>query len=396
MIEDLVKMTESQFKKKFRDSDTEFQFADDERPPTGIVVDNPLLEYILDRRFMAFGRFYLLYGHKGSCKTSLFLDLVKLFQRNGGQAIWLETEHAADLDYARKQGVDTSKLVLQHPRSLEEALNLVEMYLRNLPKVDPDQKTPLLICLDSIAGTSTEYEQDTSHNITDMMPGSHARILSRWYREMEGPLANEKCIFIALNQLKASIGGMSFGEEPPESMMGGQAPMFSSTYQWKLWRTKDLTKKSEAGAERKFGSRHKIVCKRNKLGREGNSQNIEFDLYINGGIDWFSPLVRKLGKEYTDLVSSAGAWHTWKVKDCKYIDPQTGEEKTIDTSESYRDSELGMLIALSSDAKEAIRTAFEIPALPTEQVVQAVEADMKKKRGRKKKTLTDGLDDENS
>lgn len=393
MIDQLLKTTEAQFKKKFKDSDTEFKFADDERPPTGIVVDNPLLEYILDRRFMAYGRFYLTYGKKGSCKTSFFFDMAKLFQRNGGTVIWLETENAADLDYAKKQGVDTSKLILQHPRSLEEALNLAELYVRNLPKVDPDQTTPVLICLDSIAGSTTEYEQEAAHSIHDVMPGSHARILSRWYREMEHPLAQEKCIFLALNQQKEKIGGMGgFGEEQPESLMGGNAPLFSSTYQFRMARTMDLKKANAHGVERKFGSRHALVCKRNKLGREGNMQKIEFDMFINGGIDWWSPLVKMLGKDYTDIVSSSGAWHTWKVEGCRYLDPATNEEKTITTSEAMYDRDLGALISLSNDAKEVIRKAFEIPGLPSAQVVAAVEADMKKKRGKAKKKLTEDLE----
>lgn len=389
MIQELLKATESQFKKKFKTSDTEFKFADAERPPTGVMVDNPLFEFILDRQFMAFGRFYLTYGKKGSCKTSLFFDLAKTFQRNGGEVVWLETENAADLDYARKQGVDTSKMVLQHPANLEEALNLAEMYIRNLPKVDPDQTTPLLICLDSIAGSTTAYEQDQSHEITDMMPGSHARILSRFYREMEHPLAQEKCIFLALNQLKEKIGGMSFGGDAPESMMGGNAPLFSSTCQWKMSRVADLKKKNAHGVERKYGSRHELVCKRNKLGREGTSQSIQFDMYINGGIDWFSPLVKTLGENYTEIISrGSAAANTWNIPDCKYLD-DAGVGQTISTEDSMHERELGALIARSADAKNVIRKAFEIPEPPDQTIVQSVEADMKKKRGRKKKSLDD-------
>lgn len=394
MIQDLLKTTEAQFKKKFKSSDTEFKFADQERPPTGIIVDNPLFEYILDRRFMAFGRFYLTYGKKGSCKTSLFFDLAKLFQRNGGEVVWLETENAADLDYARKQGVDTSKLVLQHPQTLEEALNLAELYIRNLPKVDPDQTTPLLICLDSIAGSTTEYEQEQTNNITDMMPGSHARILSRFYREMEHPLAQEKCVFLALNQLKEKIGGMSFGAETPESMMGGNAPLFSSTCQWKMSRTADLKKKNDHGVERKYGSQHELVCKRNKLGREGNMQKIVFDMYIKGGIDWYSPLVKMLGEHYTDIIARVSANNnTWKIPDCRYTD-DNGAEQTIPTDDGMHERELGALIARSDDAKNVIRKAFEIPDLPDDNTVKAVEADMKKKRGKKKKSLDESENQE--
>ena len=83
----LVETTQKQFAKKFKDSETQFVYARDEKPPIGIIVDNPLLEYILDRRFMAYGRFYLIYGQKGSCKTSLFYDFAKMFQKQGGKVL---------------------------------------------------------------------------------------------------------------------------------------------------------------------------------------------------------------------------------------------------------------------------------------------------------------------
>ena len=387
LLAQLLETTAKQFKKKFKDSDTEFRLAKDEKPVTGLIVDNPLFEYILDRRFLAYGRFYLTYGKKGSCKTSLFFDLAKTFQRNGGGVVWLETENAADLDYAKKQGVDIDQLQLIHPQTLEEALNVAELYIRNLPKLDPDGKTPILICLDSIAGSATEYERDTSNNITDTTPGAHARLLSRFYREMEHPLANEHCVFLALNQLKEKIGGMGgFGEEQPESMMGGNAPLFSSTYQWKMSYTGTLKKKNDLGVERKYGSTHKIQCKRNKLGREGNMQNIEFDLYINGGIDWYSPLVRKLGKDgYTNLVTSAGARHTWKVDGVTYR-KDDGSELLIPTDAGYYDRDLAAMIGRSEQAKELIRAAFEIPDLPTAEQVEEVEKERLTKR-KKKKTL---------
>ncbi len=389
-LQSLLDITAKKFQKKNKESDLAFNLAKDEKPPNGLVLDNPLFEYIFDRRAMPFGRFYLVYGKKGSSKTSLFYEMAKIFQANQGDVIWLETENAADLKYAASQGVDLSRLAILHPKSLEEALNLAEDFIRNMPAAYPDGNTPVLICLDSIAGSATEYELDQKHNITDMMPGMHARLLSRWYREMEGPLANEKCIFLALNQQKASFGqgaGMSFGDEAPESLMGGNAPLFSSTCQFKISRTKDLTAENEYGADRKIGSRHKMVCKRNKLGREGNSQWIEFDLYIKDGIDWWGPLVRTLAEHYTPIVGKEGAgWYRWKPENTECtVDGQTG---IIDVEQNYREKDLGNLIRHSTQAKEIIRKAFEIPELPSDTILQEVEKERLTKRKRKK-TLAD-------
>jgi recombination protein RecA len=375
----LLEATKTQFNKRFKDSETKFTKASEEKPPTGILVDNPLLEYILDRRFLTYGRFYLIYGQKGSCKTSLFYDIAKLFQRNGGKVIWLETENAVDLDYAKKQGVNLDDVMLIHPQTLEEALNLSEMFIRNLSKIDPDGQLPVLICLDSIAGSTTEYEQDTGNNMTDMMPGAHARLLSRFYREMEHPLANERCVFLALNQQKVSFGGYNPSGQEQISLMGGQAPMFSSTYQLRMDHGGDLKHTNEHGAERKYGSKHYVTCKRNKLGREGNLQKINFDLYINGGIDWFSPLVSKVGEEYTDIIEKRGAYYRWKLEGMTYIG-KDGNETPISTEDKYYARDLGYIISNSVQAKEAIRKAFEIPDLPSEEEVAEIEAERKIKR----------------
>lgn len=399
-INDLLDLIKKDFKKKYKDESPEIRLADDVPPVTGLIVDNPLLEYILDRRFLAYGRCYLTYGRKGGSKTSLFFYLAKLFQQNGGDVIWIETEKAADLDYARKQGVDTSRLIIPEVESLQQALTFAESTIKNLPKAYPDGNTPVLICLDSIAGGITEYELNDSVGVGETKVGEHARLMSSFYRRICGPLSYEKAIFLGLNQLKDKIGGMSFGPEPPEALIGGDAQKFHSTYQWKMDRIADMTLPQPNGSERKVGSKHKITGKRNKLGREGNSQFVEFDLYINGGIDWYSPLVRKLGKEFSTPLTKVGGWYTWDIPNITYrtvdefgklIKLSDGSYQTavIDTAQKYRESEMAVIIANSTEAKEIIRKEFGIPDLPSAEVVQEIEKENKKKRGRKKITDED-------
>jgi RecA/RadA recombinase len=379
---------EKQFGKKNKESTVEFKYASQEKPPTGLIVDNPQLEYILDRRFMAFGRFYLAYGEKGSSKTSLFYDFAKMFQKNNGLVIWLETENAADKDYAAKQGVDLDKLVLQHPPSLEDALTLAETYIRNLPKEDPEGTTPILICLDSIAGSTTDYELDTSHDIRDMTPGSHARILSRFYREIEHPLSTEKIVFLAINQLKEKIGAFGWSAESKESMIGGNAPLFSSTYQFKMDKISELMGPDENGVERKVGSVHKIQARRNKLGREGKGQDAEVDLYIEGGMDWYSPLVRRLVKHYPHILERRGGTCVWQTPNVRTTDDD-GNEIILSTDQNYRDGEMARMISRSPEMKEVVRNAFKIPVLPTAQEVAEVEAERQTKRKKRAKSLSD-------
>jgi RecA/RadA recombinase len=380
-LQDLLDLTRKQFEKKHPGSLVDFRLASQEPPPTGLIVDNPLLEYLLDRRFLAYGRFVLAYGKKGSSKTSLFYDLAKLFQRSGGHVIWIETEHAIDLDYAAKQGVDLTQMAVLHPRSLEEGLELAENVIRNMPKAFPDGDVPVLVCFDSVAGATSEYELDQSHTINDMQPGTHARLLGRFYREMGRPLAQEKCVFLVLNQLKSKIGAFGFGEDVGDALIGGEAQFFHSTLHFKMSKVSELVDKEGAdGPARKIGSVHRIRCVRNKLGRENKGQEVDVDLYINGGLDWWSPLVRKLAKEYPKLVSRAGGHYYWLVPDCPVVGLPAGAPATIDPDQAYRESELGLLIRASPKAKDAIRDAFGIPPMPPPAEVEKEDQARKKRR----------------
>lgn len=388
-IEDLLTLVQKDFEKKFGKGDKlKLDYGNEVPPATGLIVDNPLMEYILDRRFLAYGRCYLIYGKKGNAKTSLFFNLAKMFQKAGGDVVWIETEKAADLDYAAKQGVDLKRLIVPECDTLQEALTVAEGFIKNLPKAYKDGDTPVLICLDSIAGAIPEYELGNDVTVGEVKVGEHARLMSGFYRRIIHPLSYEKAIFVALNQLKVAIGKMSFGGEEAEALIGGDAQRFHSTYQFKLARTGDMVlQKFKDGPKRKIGSRHEIVCKRNKLGREGNSQKINFDLYIDGGIDWYTPLVVKLKDEYPELVSDKGAYVVWEPLNCMY-DSGDGNMLPI-PNDNVRTSELAKMIEASHDAKELIRKAFEIPDLPPEEVVKEIEIENKKKRSRKK------VDDDN-
>jgi len=389
------------FNKKF-DEKMDLNPVSKEPPATGIVLDNPLLEYAFDRRFMAYGRCYLIYGKKGCSKTTLLFDLAKIFQKAGGMMFWIETESAPDFDYMRKQGVDDERVHYHNPRTLEQALTLCKNIIMNVPKFDPEQTTPIMVALDSIAGTCTEYERDKDM-VGETKVGEHAKLMANFYRNVIPYLETEKVIFVATNQLREQIGGMQgFGTEKPEALIGGEAQRFNSTYQFKVARIKDVTSPDSNGVQRKSGSIHTLTVKRNKLGREGNSQKIEFDIHIEGGIDWYSPLVRAtLAPNYPHIVGShAGGYYSWKTEGTEYIDPETGAVGVIQTKhvvggeekiKKYREGELGFLIQNSPQAKEICRQAFGLPDMPSEAARREIEQTNKKKR-KKKSNLEEDLD----
>ncbi len=385
-LSDLVKLTEKKFKKLHKDTEINGYIASEAPPLVGLELDNPMLEFLLDRRILALGRCGLVYGQKGNAKTSLFFDFAKLFQAHGGDVIWVETENAADLDYAKKQGVDLDKMFVTHPKSLNEALDYITDIVENMPKAYPDGDTPVLICLDSIAGAPTEYELQDKIAIADTKVGEHAKLMSNFYGRIIEPLANEKCFLLALNQLKHAIpkpGEMTFGG-PKEALKGGDAAGFHSTFQFKMSKLGEIEIIDSHGANRKAGSRHKIEVKRNKLGREGKSQVAEFDLYIDGGIDWYSALVRKLGASYQGLVTKNGGWYNWNVANCKLAD---GTE--IDIQEKFREADLAKILKNSTDAKNLCRTAFGIPELDRQEDIAKIEAERKTKRQKRKNKLDD-------
>jgi recombination protein RecA len=382
--------------KTFKDEEYQLDLitADKELPPTGIVVDNPLFEYVLDRRFMAYGRCYLTYGRKGCSKTSLLFDMAKTFQKAGGYWMWVETEHAADMRYMGLQGVDPKRTIRHSTQSLEEALTLCKDTIETYAK-QSDGTVPLLVALDSIAGAPTDYERD-QEVVGDTRVGQHAKLMSAFYRAIVPYLESDTICFVATNQLKDKIGRAGPGG-PGEALIGGDAQLFSSTYQWRVARVKDLTTKDAHGVERKSGSRHALTVKRNKLGREGNSQSIEYDLHINGGIDWYSSLVDKLADEYPALVKPLpSGYYWWRGETAKVYEPGSTEELLLEKErlkddgkpKGLRASDLGYLICNAPDAKEQIRDVFGIPDMPTpEESVKIIKA--AKAKGKKVSDLDD-------
>lgn len=378
-ITDYIKRVKDQFQKDHKDSHVRFNTASQEPPPFGLELDNPLLEYVLSRRFFSKGRCYLIYGKKGCSKTSLLLDQFKTYQQAGGLAVWIETEHAADFDYAAMQGVDTSKLLYHNPKTLEEGLELAWTYGENAEMGD---KTPIIVGFDSLAGTLTEYEEEQD-DMFQSKPGEHAKIMARFYREYCGLIGDKNMIFVATNQLKDKIGGMpTYGADALEAMIGGDAPRFHSTVQLKMSKTGEIMAPDHNGIPRKAGSNHKVTAVRNKLGLEGKDQSVPFDLYTRGGIDWYTPLVKFLGERYKNFVSGAG-WVKWGIEDTKYI-AEAGESKVIDTDHAYRPHELAVIIKNSVDAKEMIRKAFLVRDWPTPEEMLLLE-NVEKKEVKKKK-----------
>jgi recombination protein RecA len=394
----LLAQIQKDFKKNFKDSTTEIMTMAEEPPPTGILLDNPLFEFLIDSRFLIFGRCILAHGKKSSGKTSLMFFIINLFQGLNGVCYLSEPENALDRVYAKNQGVKIEEVIISHPETFEKTLTTLEDTISSLPKVFPEGDVPVLIGLDSIAANITDYEAEQTV-VGDTTPGGHAKLLTAFYSKIVGPLAFEKATFFALNQEREKIGSFGFGEKPI-ALKGGESQFFHSTLRIAMTRTGDITEPDPhyPDIKRKVGSTHRMVCKRNKIGREGNSQAIEVDLYAedvldkegnvthNGGFDWYGSLCDFLAKNYKKLLVKGGGYFTWQIENTKFFNINSQQEEIILTDKCYLKKDMATILKNSEQAKEIMREAFGIRPLPTLEEVVKVEENNKKKR---KKKVTD-------
>lgn len=395
-INRLLAATEKGFKSLHKKADVKFKTADDAEPLTGLLLDDPLLEFIFDRRFIPYGRAILSYGTKSSSKSTFSYHLIKHFQQNGGIAVLVDAENATDLDYVKDIGVDLENLIFQKPSSIEEALDLILTYVKNLPEVFPDGDTPVLIVLDSLAAGASEYEQQDKLSIGDSTkPGEYAKLAARFYRSLIENIKYEKCVFVGLNEERKQIGFSGFGG-PAVALLGGEAQFFRSSYQFQMDKIGQIVAKDEYGVDRVIGSKHKMVCKRNKCGREGKSQVIEYDNYFKAGLDTWTTLLEKLEKEYPMVLRAVGRSYQWLIPNCTYVyqDGETTATAVIDHEKPYKQFDLIRMLKSSVDAKEHIRKIFGIRPLPPKEEVEKFEVEAKKQRGRpKKQKETEETDD---
>ena len=162
------------------------------------------------------GRIIEIFGNESSGKTTLSLHIAANAQKQGGIVAFIDAEHALDVAYARRIGVDVDNLLLSQPNSGEEALQITEQLVRS-GAVD-------VVIVDSVAALVPQSELDG--DIGDSHMGAQARLMSQAMRKLTGLLASTKTLCIFTNQIRMKIGVM-FGS--PETTTGGNAPTPSSS-----------------------------------------------------------------------------------------------------------------------------------------------------------------------
>src|SRR3954471_22511416 len=236
------------------------------------------------------GRVTEIYGPESSGKTTLTLHVVANAQRQGGVAAFIDAEHALDVEYARKLGVDVDSLLISQPDTGEQALEICEILVRS-GAVD-------VVVIDSVAALVPKAEIEG--DMGDSHVGLQARLMSQALRKLTGAIARSRTSVVFINQLQEKIGVM-FGN--PETTTGGKALKFYASLRLDIRRIGPVKEKEDV-----IGSHVRVKVVKNKVAPP--FRQAEFDIMYAEGISHAS-LVLDIAAE-SNIIEKSGAWYSYK------------------------------------------------------------------------------------
>jgi recombination protein RecA len=237
------------------------------------------------------GRICEIYGPESSGKTTFCLSAIAQAQKEGGNAVFVDVEHALDPKYAKIVGVDLDNLMVSQPESGEDALNITETLIRS-GAVD-------IIVVDSVAALVSKHELDGQ--MGDTTVGLQARMMSQAMRRLTAAISKSQCVVLFTNQIREKIGVM-FGS--PGTQPGGRALKFFASVRMDIRRIGQI--KESSG--KVVGNRTRIKMVKNKVAPPFTES--EFDIMYNEGISHSGSLV-DLGVEH-NILEKKGSWISYK------------------------------------------------------------------------------------
>ncbi|KMQ80485.1 RecA protein [Candidatus Burkholderia pumila] len=235
------------------------------------------------------GRVVEIYGPESSGKTTLTLQVIAEVQKLGGTAAFIDAEHALDVQYASKLGVNIPELLISQPDTGEQALEIADALVRS-GSID-------MIVIDSVAALVPKAEIEGE--MGDSLPGLQARLMSQALRKLTGTIKRTNCLVIFINQIRMKIGVM-FGN--PETTTGGNALKFYSSVRLDIRRIGSIKKNDEV-----IGNETRVKVVKNKVSPP--FREAIFDILYGEGISRQGEII-DLGVQ-AKIVDKAGAWYSY-------------------------------------------------------------------------------------
>jgi recombination protein RecA len=285
------------------------------------------------------GRVIEIYGPEASGKTTLALHVVASAQRSGGEAAFVDAEHALDPTYARKLGVNTDDLLIAQPDSGEQALEITDVLVRS-GALD-------VVVVDSVAALVPQAEIDG--DMGDPQMGLQARLMSQAMRKLTGIIHKTKTCVIFINQIRQKIG-VFFGN--PETTTGGNALKFYASVRLDIRRLDAI----KAGQE-VVGNRTRVKIVKNKVAPP--FKQVEFDIMYGTGISYTGELL-DLAVQY-EIIKKSGAWFS-------HGEERIGQGR--DNAKAYLDEHPEIAVGIEAQ----VRQALTLPQVTSETLAASAQA----------------------